>query len=185
MAAENRIVTVVIVEHITIEVISCERGGTEFYFWRIIEDGRIEFTDASLWDNAGVALDKAMEKVLPDLGIAVLPEPDATDFEMLNMLLLWNAPDGPVSTLYEAVKWHDTLVKGREKLLAAAVAADRAIEIALTVAAGSTDVDSDEYAEIFALKDLMKNQFELAHHCNDREIMTLASFIENFLGKRG
>lgn len=184
MAESHEIVTVVIVEDTTIEVISCERGGTQFYFWRLIKDDKIVETNASLWPTAGEALDKAMARVLPNVGIKMIEEPDAQDFEMLNMLLLWETPNGPVSSLYEAVQWHNTLVDGSAKLEAAEEAAKQDMEMVLDALASVGPKNRALVKATETLAELMQKQFELARHCNEREIKALASFIENFLGSR-
>lgn len=185
MAAENRIVTVVIVEGIMIEVISCERGGTEFYFWRTSSEDKILVTNASLWPTVEEALEKAMEHVLPDVGIRMLPEPDADDFERLALLLLWDTPMGPIKTMWEAVQWHDTLVDGTAKLEAAEAAARQQFADIRAFLASSPDASDDLCQAANLLNEIMMKQFQLANHCNEREIMILASFIENFIGKRG
>lgn len=185
MAAANEIVYTIDVESITIEVISCERGGTAFFFWRVIEDKQIQFTDASLWDTANEALDKAMAHVLPDLGVTPIEEPSSDIFDNLNLLLLWDTPRGPIKTMFEAVNWYNTLVEGTAKLEAARDAAQRdfhAVLIELKAAAPEKELLLKSAA---LLAEIMEKQFDLAEHCNAREVMILESFIENFLGKRG
>lgn len=182
MAAGNEVVTVVIVEDTTIEVISCERAGRTFFFWRLIKDEKITETNVSLYDNAAEALDRAMDKVLPDYGIHQIAEPSAADFDALNLLLIWMPEKGPLSTLYEVVQWHKRLSDGSAKLEAARLKAISTWDMMLNALAECLDVTDAQYREAHALKEIQEKQFELDAHVNDREINLLEGFIGNFLG---
>lgn len=183
MAASHEIVLVVTVEDTTIEVISCERGGTRFYFWRLIKDGKIVETNASLWDTSGEALDKAMERVLPDVGIRPIEEPTDDDFEMLNVLLGFDTPTGPVDSLFAALQWHNTLYEGMENLKKSAQKSEADWDHILMTIFRDQGETSDLYGSAVIMREIMRKQYEMSEHFANRDLDILRSFIDGFIKK--
>jgi len=185
MADTNNYVHVLIIEDTTVEVLSIERGGTEFFVWRTVKDGQIAFTSPSVYADSFEALDAGVKYVLPDVGIKEIEEPSDEDFEMLNMMLGFSSPEGKIESLFDALKWHDLLYSSLERLVAAERAADLMWEKIMDKFAEDTECLADDYSALFEMRKISEEQFKLSKHFADRDLDVLSSFLENFLGKRG
>jgi len=164
-----------------VEVTIEPAGEVNFFGWRIVNDGKVGYWPHNLYDTIEQAFDAAIKHLIPDAETVALTQPDEKDFESLNALLYCGGLSQDLETIPAVIDFHNQMQHASELLDLAKKKTVQDLAAATRDIVATRGPQSQLVVNLRKLAEAMEANFDVLIEITDRNVVTAASFLENFL----